>query len=92
MKDCCEKCGNDLYCEGNILLETKSVMDKMLNNMDTECVGRPVFVVVIGDNGTESAISDALNIPDDECNDLFVECLEELLRIYQEKKDTLVQE
>ena len=73
-------------------METKSVMDKMLNNMDTKCVGRPVFIVIIGDNGAGSAISDALNIPDDECNDLFVDCLEEILKMHREKTCEMIQE
>ena len=81
MKDCrCDKCGNDLYSECNILLETKDAMDKLLNGMDTECVGRPVFVLVIGDNGTDWVESDTLQLQEDKVMEIFKECLQEILK------------
>ena len=83
----CERCGNDLYCESNILLESKALTDKLLNEMNTECVGRPLFALIIGSDGSEWCTSEfATFITQEDEISAFYELLEELIRMSKEKK------
>ncbi len=90
----CPHCGNDLYGEANILLETRACMDKLVDNMETKCVGRPLFVMVVGDNGTDLAPSDTLVCDEEEIDNIILMYLQELVRAYKKKtvrktKDTI---
>ena len=82
----CSNCGRDLYSESNILLETKCLVDDLINGMDADTVGRPIFALIIGDNGTDWRTSDTLTLDDDEELSLFIMSLEEIIKIYKEEK------
>jgi hypothetical protein len=80
--DICKCCGNELWGEPNILLETKEAMDRFLNEIPPLTIGRPMFVMVIGDNGTGVVRGLGFNVPDSETNEIFVTYLKEVLRMY----------
>jgi hypothetical protein len=82
----CEVCGRDLYSEPNILLELKATTDKLLDGVDVNAIGRPMFVVVMGDNGAGAVRSPNFNVPDEKTNEIFITCLEEVLRMYKRKR------
>jgi hypothetical protein len=86
MSDNCEECGRDLYSEPNILLELKATTDKLLDGVDAKTIGRPMFVVVMGDNGAGAVRSPNFHVPDEETNEIFVTCLTEVLRMYKRKR------
>lgn len=86
MTDNCEVCGRDLYSEPNILLELKATTDKLLDGVDAKTIGRPMFVVVMGDNGAGAVRSPNFNVPDEETNDIFVTYLTEVLRMYKRNR------
>jgi hypothetical protein len=74
-KDACACCGNDLYCEDNIYAETKRMMDGLLKSMDPKHVGRPAFLMVLGDNGTDVVASPMFGGG----SDILAEMLEEVV-------------
>ena len=83
--DNCKECGRDLYSEPNILLELKAATDKLLDGIDAKTIGRPMFVIVIGDNGAGAVRSPTFEVPDEETNEIFVKYLSEVLRMYKRK-------
>jgi hypothetical protein len=83
----CQECGADLYGESHILLETKVLLDELIDGMDTTCVGRPIFALIIGDSGTDWKTSDTLNVDEEEELDLFISCLEEVIKAYKVKEE-----
>ena len=72
----CEHCGVDLYCDDHIYAETKRTMDGLLDAMSPKCVGRPMYVMVIGDNGADVVASPAFHGG----SDILVDCLKELIK------------
>ena len=80
----CQECGADLYSEAHILLETKALLDGLVDGMDTKCVGRPVFALIIGDNGTDWATSDSWAGTEKEETDLFLSVLEDVIKAYKD--------
>jgi hypothetical protein len=47
----CKECGRDLHSDANIMLEVKATMDACMNDVVPEFVGRPMYVVLIGEDG-----------------------------------------
>jgi hypothetical protein len=82
----CEVCGRDLYSEPNILLELKATTDKLLDGVEAKTIGRPMFVVVMGDNGAGAVRSPTFDVPDEETNEIFITCLSEVLRMYKRNR------
>ena len=81
----CQECGADLYSEAHILIETKGLVDDLVDGMDTECVGRPMFALIIGDNGTDWKTANTLNVTEKEELDLFLMCLKDVIKAYTEE-------
>lgn len=75
----CQECGADLYSEAHILIEAKGLLDELVDGMNTVRVGRPMFALIIGDNGMEWCTSRALNVSKKEEEELFTSCLKDLI-------------
>jgi hypothetical protein len=76
----CKECGQDLYAESNVLLEIKSAMDAHLDCTDTKMVGRPLFVIVIGDQGFELSYSPINNFDAKGNNEILISVLKDMLK------------
>ena len=76
----CKECGQDLYAESNVLLEIKSAMATHLDGTDTKMVGRPLFVIVIGDKGFELSYSPINNFNAKHNNEFLATVLKDMLK------------
>jgi hypothetical protein len=68
----CEKCGEDLYSKKNIVEEIKATLGKCYCDTIPEKVGRPTYVVLVGDTGLCVTNSPMFNGGDD----ILIDCLE----------------
>ena len=76
----CAECGRDLYDSNNIMLEIKSAMDAHLDNTDPSVVGRPLYVIVIGDEGYELSASPINYIEGKDNNKLMISTLKDMIK------------
>jgi len=86
----CSECGQDLYGENNILLELKQATDFHINMTNTDVIGRPLYIISIGDSGYEMSLSE-IN-PNNKMMDKFlISCLKRMIKNIkkenQNKKD-----
>lgn len=76
----CTDCGRDLYDESNVLLEIKSAMDMHLDNTNPNTVGRPLYVIVIGDEGYELSASPINYIDGRDNNKMLIHTLKDMIK------------
>ena len=81
----CPECGMDLYDENNLILELKSAMDYHLNVTDANIVGRPLYVISIGDSGYEMTLSE-INPNDKVMDDFLISCLKNMIKSVKKEK------
>ena len=79
----------ELHTKENITIEVKEALKDYLKGIDTELLGRPLYVLVIGDNGMEVFNTRGNVFEETDTVDILVSCLQDLINGYNEDSPNL---
>jgi hypothetical protein len=77
----CEVCGNDIHGERNIKRELKVFLKDMYESYDTKLSGHPLYIIIVGDEGSDMAVSPFIHPSvsmKEDTYDIFIEMLREV--------------
>jgi hypothetical protein len=81
MSENCKICGNDIHGEKNIKMELKKFLDSFYKTYDTKLTGHPLYMIIVGDEGADIAVSPFIHPPiskKEDTYDIFIEMLREV--------------
>jgi hypothetical protein len=81
----CSECGQDLYDENNILLELKQATDFHINMTNADVIGRPLYIISIGECGYEMTLTE-INPNNKMMDNFLISCLKRMIKTIKKEK------